>query len=167
MKRLTIILMVAGLAFLGYACGDSTSNDDIDPVDPIVGDWVSEGEGNVALGLRIIANTARITAAFEENNSYNVVSIDSTGAEVNFTGTYEAGEETPSGIRTIRLEQAQPVSVVSEGIFEIDGNTMTYEVIQTDPDIGATAPTVEGGFGSTVVNGETTGIFWIQIFDKQ
>lgn len=166
MKRLTIILMVAGLAFLGYACGSSTSNDDIDPVDPIVGDWISEGD-NVAQGLQDLVNTESITASFSEDNSYVVVSVDESGSEVTFTGTYETGEETSSGIRSIRLEQAQPVSVVSEGIFEIDGNTMTYEVIQTDPDIGATAPTVEGGFGSTVIGGQETGSYWVQTFVRQ
>lgn len=158
--------MVAGLVFMGYACGSSTSNDDIDPVDPIVGDWLSEGE-NVAPGLRDLASTARITATFNEDNSYVVVSVDNSGSEVTFTGTYETGEENASGVRSISLEQAQPVSVVSEGIFEIDGNTMTYEVIQTDPDIGATAPTVGGGFGSTVIGGQETGAYWVQTFVKQ
>jgi hypothetical protein len=42
---------------------------------------------------------------------------------------------------------------------------MQYEVIQTSPDIGAVAPTVAGGFGSTQVQGTTTSV-WIQNYDK-
>ncbi len=135
-------------------------------VDPITGEWRSEGEGNVALGLAILAQTARIDAEFLSNNTYNVVSIDSSGTEVQFSGTYTTGPLTDSGIRTIRLEQSVPAAVVSEGIFRIEGENMTYEVIQTEPNIGAEAPTVEGGFGSTLVGGDPTGILWIQQFAR-
>lgn len=167
MKRLIYSILVLALVVTGFACSSSSSGTDEIEVEAIVGDWVSEGEGNVALGLQIIAKTARIDATFEEDNSYNVVSTDSTGSEVTFTGTYELGEETASGIRSITLQQNQPTSVVSEGIYQIDGNSMTYEVIQTEPNIGAEAPTVAGGFGSTVVNGEPQGMFWVQNYTKQ
>ncbi len=161
-----ILTVIIALAFAGFACDSTSSNDEDDLVDELVGTWVSEGAGNVAIGLAAFFQTAKIDAVFEENGSYNVVSIDSSGAAVTFTGTFQTGDETPSGIRTIRLQQNEPVSVVSEGIFQIDGNDMTYEVIQTEPNIGAEAPTVEGGFGSTIVNGEATGILWIQRFER-
>jgi hypothetical protein len=54
----------------------------------------------------------------------------------------------------------------SEGIFEIttvaEKYQMRYEVAQTTPSIGATAPTVTGGFGST--SGGALGTINIQTF---
>jgi hypothetical protein len=44
---------------------------------------------------------------------------------------------------------------------------MTYEVIQTEPNIGAEAPTVEGGFGSTLVGGDAQGTLWVQKYERQ
>lgn len=167
MKRLLYLFLIAGVAMFGYACGDSSTGDDGGDVEAIVGDWVSEGASNVAPGLQQISKTARINATFEENGTYNVVSIDSAGSEVTFTGTFTLGDETASGIRSITLNQATPSSVTSAGIFQIEGTTMTYEVIQTEPTVGAEAPTVEGGFGSTMIGGNATGIFWVQVFEKQ
>lgn len=167
MKKLTYSLLVFALAVTGFACGSSSSSDDAEQVEAIVSEWVSEGAANVAPGLQMIAKTAKINASFASNSTYNVVSIDSSGAEVTFKGTFTVGEETASGIRSITLQQTDPTTVVSEGIFQIEGTTMTYEVIQTEPNIGAEAPTVEGGFGSTIVNGNATGVFWVQKYEKQ
>lgn len=167
MKRFLYTILVLALAITGFACSSSSSGGDEDQIEAIVGDWVSEGQGNVALGLQIIAKTAKIDANFQENNTYVVVSTDSTGAEVTFTGTYELGAVTDSGIRSITLQQNEPTSVVSGGIFQIEANTMTYEVIQVEPNIGAEAPTVEGGFGSTLVGGDAQGTLWVQKYAKQ
>lgn len=166
MKKWMYSLMIVAVAMWGYSCGDSSTGNDDEDVEAIVGVWVSEGATNVAAGLQLISKTARIDAEFMANGSYNVVSIDSSGSEVTFTGTYTLGEQTASGIRTISLNQTTPASVTSEGIFQIEGTTMTYEVIQTEPAIDATAPTVTGGFGSTTVGG-TISPFWTQIFVKQ
>ncbi len=167
MKKLVYSLLVVAFAVTGFACSSSASGGGEGDVEAIVSDWVSEGATNVALGLQMLAKTARINATFAENNTYNVVSIDSSGAEVTFTGTFTLGEETASGLRSISLQQTEPTTVVSEGIFQIDGTTMSYEVIQTEPNIGAEAPTVEGGFGSTMVNSTATGTFWVQKYEKQ
>lgn len=166
MKKLIYSLLVVALAVTGFACGSSSTGNDDDEVEAIVGDWVSEGAENVAIGLQMVSKTARINATFEKNDTYTVVSIDSSGAEVTFTGTIELGEETESGIRSITLQQNEPAAATSDGIFQIEGNTMTYEVIQRGLD-GVQAPTVEGGFGSTIANGEPTGVFWVQKFEKQ
>lgn len=167
MKKLTYSLLVLAFAITGFACGSSSTGDDAEAVEAIVSEWVSEGAANVAPGLQMIAKTARINASFAKNNTYNVVSIDSAGAEVTFKGTFTVGEETATGVRAITLQQTEPTTVVSKGIFKIEGTTMTYEVIQTEPNIGAEAPTVEGGFGSTLVNGNPTGVFWVQKYEKQ
>jgi hypothetical protein len=166
-KKYTLAVLIGALAFVGYACDSNSSGNDDDEVEAIVGTWVSEGASNVALGLQIVSKTARIDADFNSNGTYNVVSTDSAGSEVVFTGTYELGEETTSGIRSITLQQSEPTAVVSAGIFQVEGNNMTYEVIQVEPNIGAEAPTVGGGFGSTLVGGEAQGDLWVQQYVRQ
>lgn len=167
MKKWMYSLLIIAVAMFGYSCGDSSTGNDDDDVEAIVGTWLSQGATNVALGLQALTKTAKIDAVFGANATYNVIATDSTGSEVTYTGTYVLGDETASGIRTITLSQTAPTSVTSEGIFQIEGTTMTYEVIQTSPDIGATAPTVEGGFGSTLVGGVNYGTYWTQKFEKQ
>ncbi|MCR9132400.1 MAG: hypothetical protein NXI08_07495 [bacterium] len=164
-KLLTLVLIAASM--FAYSCGESNSSSVEVEVEAIVGEWVSEGASNVAVGLQALTKTARIDADFEENGTYNVVSTDSAGAQVTFTGTYSLGEGEAGDIRTITLTQATPTSLTSAGIFQIQGNTMTYEVIQTEPNIGAEAPTVEGGFGSTLVGGSSNGTIWVQGFARQ
>jgi len=166
-KKYTLAVLIGALAFVGYACDSNSSGNNNSEVEVIVGTWVSEGAENVSLGLQLISKTARIDAEFNENGTYNVVSTDSLGSEVVFTGTFELGEETDSGIRSITLQQSEPTAVVSGGIFQIEGNLMTYEVIQTEPNIGAEAPTVEGGFGSTLVGGDAQGTLWVQKYERQ
>ncbi len=158
-----LMIMVLALGFIAYGCGSSSSNDDDADLDPIVGNWLSEGD-NVAPGLAGAPfNTARINAEFEENGSYLVVSTDTEGAEVTFTGTYEAGEPNSAGIRSITLNQSTPAALTSRGIFRVVDNQMEYEVIQTDPPLeGVLPPNVDDGFGSTNVFGNPTGPFWIQ-----
>ena len=67
------------------------------------------------------------------------------------------------------MNQSTPSAVTSEGIFEItkvgEGYTMRYEVVQTEPDIGATPPTATAGFGSS--NGGALGQMNIQKFVKR
>lgn len=166
MKTKIITLSVLALMLIGFGCKSSSNGGDED-VDPIVGTWVSQGSGNVALGLAAFFKTAKIDAEFNENGTYNVVSIDSSGSAVTFTGNWQAGEPNTAGIRTIVLTQQTPTSLTSSGIFQIEGTNMTYEVIQTEPALdGVSAPTPTGGFGSTVSGGQQTGILWIQKFAR-
>lgn len=67
------------------------------------------------------------------------------------------------------MEQSSPAAVTSEGIFEITQDatvktkyTLKYEVVQTTPSIGATAPTATAGFGSS--SGGTLGTMNVQTF---
>lgn len=131
--------------------------------DELVGTWVSEGTGQVAPGLASTLKTKRITATFNENQTYTVVSVDSSDAAVTFTGTWEGGNQANGSIRTIVLNQSTPAALVSSGIFQVEGNNLTYEVIQTTPAIdGFAAATVTGGFGSTSYLTFPLGQTWIQ-----
>ena len=133
--------------------------------DELVGSWVSEGE-DVAPGLQILTNTVRVDATFSSDDTYVVVSEDTDGSTVNFTGTWQAGEANAEGIRPITLNQSEPVAVVASGIFRVNDGRMEYEVIQEEPNIGAIPPNAEDGFGSTIVEGDQTGPFWIQYFNR-
>ncbi len=163
MKKYTSIFFVALLAISFLACS-SDDDDDNTEVDELVGTWISEGAGQVASGLAAAPfRTKRITATFNENNTYLVVSVDSTDAAVSFTGTWQTGLEAQGEIRSIVLEQTTPTSLTSTGIFQVEGNTLTYEVLQTSPALdGFSAPTVAGGFGSTSYLTYPLGQTWVQ-----
>jgi hypothetical protein len=127
---------------------------------------LSEGD-DVAPGLVALFGTTRITATFNENNTYRVVEERGENPNVVYTGTYETEESSAGDIRTITLTQNEPFAAVAEGIYEIDGDVMRYEVVQTQQDIGAVPPTPEGGFGSTLFGGEPQGATFIQTFVRQ
>lgn len=147
------------------------------PKDAIVGTWVSEGL-NVPYGLRVAPfKVVKITATFNENKSYTVVQVDSSNVSTTFTGTITYTESSSSDtvststtkgakIWNIVANQATPSVVTSTGIFAISGTNMTYEIIQTSPNLGVTPPTPAAGFGSTSV-GTTKYPIYIQKYVKQ
>jgi hypothetical protein len=162
MKKNLLSMAVLALMLIAVGCKSSSTDDD-SKADPLLGKWVSTGT-NVAPGLAGPPfNTARIDAEFFENQTYLVVQVDNNNAAVTFRGTWQAGEPNAAGIRPVTLTQTEPVAVVAQGIFQIDGNNMAYEVIQVQPALeGVGAPTVQGGFGSTSILGNPTGGFWTQ-----
>lgn len=166
MKNLIYLLSFVLIGFSFTAC-DSSDDDSDDQKDEIVGTWVSQGAGNVALGLAVLSKTRKIDAVFNENGTYNVVSTDSSNVTVTFTGTWTATTPAANGIRAIELRQATPTSLVARGIFQIQAGVMTYEVIQAEPALaGVVGPTQTGGFGSTTIGGVAQGTFWIQKFSR-
>ncbi|VBB43420.1 exported hypothetical protein [uncultured Paludibacter sp.] len=132
--------------------------------DGIVGSWISKDE-NVSVLLKTYFAIDSITAKFKSDNTYLVESY-SSGAKTTYVGTYVQTKPTSGTIWTIVLNQSSPTAVKSEGIFEVTGTTpnftMKYEVAQTEPNIGATPPTTEAGFGST--NGGALSTWNVQTF---
>jgi len=126
----------------------------------VVGEWVSEGE-DLGQFLVDLFGTERVTATFNADGTYNVFEERTDGSTVEYDGTYTASVPGVGDIREITLDQDLPFDSIAEGIYEIDleNGTMTYEVAQTTPDIGATPPTPEGGFGSTVAPNFPAGYF--------
>ena len=131
----------------------------------IVGEWLSEGD-NVAPLLVNVLMLESIQAIFEEA-TFEVNSTNTDGQTGQQVGTYTVelcpGSETKYHIV---LEQTSPSAATVEGIFEIDGcmdpAMMRYEVIQTQPDLGAVAPTCDDDFGAGQVGADN-----IQIFVRQ
>ncbi len=162
------VLFVLSVSLLLVSC--KKEEDTTGPAtqqDAIVGTWVSEGN-NVALGLRVVLKTKKIVATFNENKTYTVVATDSNNVSVTYTGTYQSAGVADTLIHEITLNQQTPVSLTSQGIYQVKGNVMTYEVIQVNPPLqGFTPPTVQEGFGSTKYNGVRLGTYWVQVFVKQ
>lgn len=145
--------LLTGLSLMTISCGDDDDddNDDSSQQEEIVGGWLSAGTDVAPLLLSL--GFTQITADFRADNTYDVYATDTSGAVVQFTGTYVIAASGVGNIYTITLNQNSPTAITSEGIFEIDAtanpDTMMYEIVQTSPDIGATPPTPAGGFGST------------------
>ena len=173
MKNLLLLLVLAG-AFLFSSCkkDDTTTNPPATETNPIVGTWV-------AFGLRVAPfRIIKIVATFNSNNSYTVVQTDSSNTTTTLSGTYQMTKSNytdtlstsntkGADIYSITANQTSPATVTATGIFAIDGNNMTYEVIQTDPALaGVSAPTAEGGFGSTTIAGVKYNIY-VQKYVKQ
>ncbi len=163
------VLALAALAALA-ACGKSSTDNNQQQTDELVGTWLSTG-ANIPLGLRMAPIKAKnILATFNANGTYTVVSTDSSNANTTLTGTWSAGAISTAGLlRGITVNQASPSTLTSQGIFQVTGSTMKYEVIQTSPAIqGVTAPTVGGGFGSSAYNGVPfPGQMYVQTYAKQ
>ena len=177
MKKLLMLLVTLALmSIIGCKKEDDAV---VTPVakDAIVGTWISEGL-NVPLGLRSAPfKVKKITATFNENKSYTVVQVDSANVQTTFTGTITYTESTSSDtvststtkgakIYNIVANQATPTVVTSTGIYAISGTNMTYEIIQTSPNLGVSPPTPAAGFGSTSV-GTTKYPIYIQKYVKQ
>ncbi|MEQ1505534.1 MAG: hypothetical protein ABMB14_25095 [Myxococcota bacterium] len=128
--------------------GSDTGSTATDPADAIAGDWVSEGDDISPLFQSAFFSYTRIDATFGADGSYTVTSVDANGASYDFAGTYAVTTDTDP--RGIVLEQATPSTATAEGIWQVDvDGVLSYEVVQTTPDIGFAAPTPDGGFGST------------------
>jgi hypothetical protein len=131
----------------------------------IVGEWLSEGK-NVAPLLVNVLDIVSIQAIFDEA-TFEVNSTNSDGQTGQQLGTWSSepcpGSETK---HRIVLEQTAPTAITVEGIYEIDDcmdpAVMRYEVIQTQPDLGAVAPTCDDDFGAGAFGADN-----IQVFVRQ
>lgn len=165
MKKVFLATIVALVAF--SSCKKSKVEDEKKPVEKtIVGSWFSGGD-NVA-PLLVTFEIDSVVANFMSNNTYKVFSY-TKGTPTQYTGTYTQTKPETGTIWNIKLEQSKPSAITSEGIFEITeaGGTlkMTYEVVQTEPSMQLTPPTVKDGFGSS--NGGKLGKTNVQKYVKR
>jgi hypothetical protein len=152
----------------GIQNGDETGIDcggDCAPCEVgIQGKWQSSGDNVAPLLVQSFA-TDSIYAEFNTDFTYLVEQYDTSGAKLELIGTYTQEESEVAGIWTITVQQSAPSVLTSEGIFEINDNTMRYEIAQTSPEIvGVTPPTPDGGFGST--SGGAFGTINIQTYER-
>lgn len=125
---------------------DSTSDSDTSPSkQDITGNWLSEGS-NVS-PLFQASGFTKILAGFQKDGTSTATVTDTKGKSYDFTGTYTVDTSTNPG--TIEVVVISPVQATSRGIWQVDGDTLTYEVAQVTPDKGFVPPTPSSGFGST------------------
>ncbi len=167
MKKLKIwSIAMLTVSFGMISCDKEDDSDDNN--NPVVkvgaqGEWQSSGS-DVAPLLVSLFNTDSIYVNFGTDMTYTVEQYDSTGAMLTLAGVYTQTKTGTGEIYTISLDQTSPAVLTSEGMFEVTGTTMKYEVVQTSPDIGAVPPTAAAGFGST--NGGALGTLNVQTYQR-
>ena len=141
---------------------DTDTDTDVDSPGDITGSWLSEDDdvSDILVGFGFTS----VAATFNTDGTYAVAATNAGGTTLDLTGTFVVGTTTNPG--TIVTSQLTPQEVTAEGIWQVVGDTLTYEVAQTSPDQGFTPPTPEAGFGSTGGPGVAAGSN-VQIYQRQ
>jgi len=120
-------------------------NTSVEASEPLYGEWLSTGEDLSPLFAAPPFEYLSIDASFSDEG---YVVVGNTADEAyTFSGTFEIDASTSPA--SIVLTQSQPSNAVARGIYLVEDEVLTYEVVQVEPDYGFAAPTPEGGFGST------------------
>lgn len=149
MKRIIILSLVVMGMLLMVSCSsddDSGTNANVD-VDAWVGTWLSAGS-DVAPLLVALFNYDSVRVELTDQNTVKTSSHVTDGAWNTVEGTYVVTESTSGDVHSVRFVYS---AFEQEGIFQVIDATpdsLKLEVVQTNPDIGATPRTVETGFGS-------------------
>lgn len=160
MKRYSILLILILGLFMVLGCeDDSSTGPNGTDADPWVGTWLSAGS-NVAVILSYYFQYDSVEVVFTEENTVTLKTHVTDGAWTTIEGTFVITESTDSEIDAIQLIYP---AFEQGGIIEIDGDTLRLEAVQTTPDIGATVPTVAGGFGADATLGTSN----IQTYIRQ
>lgn len=133
---------------------DDSAEDTQQDDDLIQGKWVSKGDDLAPLFVEYF-DFVTVEARFRANGNYTVHSVAADGTTYDFSGTWTGDDSTSPGI--IVLSQSSPSTATVQGIYEVKSGVLTYEVVQTQPDFGFTAPTPSSGFGSTAGDGLNPG----------
>lgn len=139
----------------GDGGGDGGGTADACAASALLGDWLSQGDDVSPLFQSATFDYASIAASFTADCAYTVLATTGAGDQYTLTGTWSADEGTTPA--SIVQQQSSPYAATAEGIFQVDGDTLTFEVVQTTPDYGFTAPTPSTGFGSTAGQGLSPG----------
>ena len=155
---LSITLAAAAAGMLLAGCGNAVETGGTGmQQQPIIGSWVSQGGDVAPLLAGAPFNNVKITATFNNDGTYSVVSFDTSNKEIDYAGTYQIMPSSVGNIIQIRCSQVMPSTAQAEGMYQIDTTQtpqrMQYEVVQTQPTNGLQPPTPDKGFGSTLYNG--------------
>lgn len=101
----------------------------------LVGAWRSEGQD--LSGLFADAGVRWVEASFGADGRYQVLVEDASGERGNFAGSWSVGSGSPA---SITMEQDEPYPATAEGLYEVDGNVLTFETVQVFPDYGNSPP---------------------------
>lgn len=120
----------------------------------LVGSWISEGDDLSPLFAAAPFSYVRVESTFRSDATYRTTTVGEDGP-VELSGTWSTDETTSPA--TVAVEQVLPYVASALGIWQVDGERLTWEVVQIVPDYGYVAPTPESGFGSTSGPGLVTG----------
>jgi hypothetical protein len=170
MKKSNLLLVLVLILAMSMFVVGCPEDDDDDPVGPdpltveelLVGEWLSAGD-NVAPLLVALFSYDSVLVTFGENNTVSLNSHVIDGAWTGeLTGTYSVTESDEGDIHSIALDYT---IFEQGGIIELyqDDEMFSLEAVQTVPDIGATVPTPEAGFGADPALLEMN----IQVYERQ
>lgn len=117
-----------------------------DDASPLVGRWISEGDDRSPLFAEPPFSYVRVETTFRADGAYTTTTETADGPVV-LSGTWSA-DEGPAPA-PVAIEQISPYVASAIGIWQVDGDVLTWEVVQITPDYGYVAPTPDSGFGST------------------
>lgn len=121
----------------------------------ILGTWLSAGDDIALLlqGAPFNLDSIRVTFTSDQAILLEQRSFE-TETWSTYNGTWEITESETGIIHQFTGNYTSPYAFTQEGICSIvdaDPDVFTLEAVQTEPDIGAEVPTVDGGFGSTAI----------------
>lgn len=157
---LTMVLAFSGCSDDDDDDGGTTPTETVE--EQLVGQWLSAGD-NVAPLLVAVFNYDSVYVTFGSDNTVTLNSHVADGAWTGeVAGVFAVTESETGDIHAISLNYT---AFEQEGIIQLttDGDGFQLEAVQTVPDIGATAPTPEDGFGADATLGTTN----IQTYVRQ
>ena len=138
------------------------------PPAEIVGTWVAKGADRASIMVELRGLDSAIIT-FESDGGFQALNYhEGAATPVTLTGTYTAGAGADGAIRSLTIQESDgTVARTHTGIYQRTGARLRTEVVQTTPaQLGVTAPTVAGGFGSSTILGDPTNEF-IQGHDRR
>lgn len=154
MKSIKLILIALLGLMLIVGCEDTKSEDNGKDVDAWIGTWLSAG-ADVAPILAIYFLYDSVRVEFKDDNTLTLETHVTNAAWSTLPGTYVITESADGNIHKFA---ANYTAFEQEGIIDVtdgDPDVLRLEAVQTVPDIGATIPTVAGGFGADPTLGTT------------
>lgn len=151
-RRTLYVLAALSVVLIG-GCEDSPS----DPGnDALVAEWNATRIGEA------FSPATDLELHFETGNALH----GKLGA-MDITGTYStSGSSASSTIREITLDMNTPLDIKFVGIYQIENNKLTLEVVPDNVNDDITPPDAAAGFGSTKDNGTSAGNRYMSNFDK-
>jgi len=151
MKRFSFLPVLAVVLLLMVSCDPEEIITPDDPKLAITGVWTAGGTDIAPL---LADSITQITMRFKADSTYIIEITNSSGLNSSSSGIFSVDKDGGlNDIYPVSLSQTLPSGATLKGIFEIneviEPEEMTFELVQTTPNIGFTPPTAGDGFGST------------------
>lgn len=163
MKRLMLLALATAAILFAVSCSsDSGTGSSNNKGEVWEGTWLSAGS-NVATLLSTYFNYDSIRVTLRDDQTVTTDQHVKDGAWTTLNGTYTVTKSDNGDVHSISIIYP---AFEQQGIIEVtEGtpNSMRMEVVQTNPDIGATPRTPETGFGSDAALGTSNIQTYIEV----